>query len=100
MTKPIIGIVTKHFNKDYVRPDMYIKDEVKQAVFDNGGVAIGRSLPRDKKLIVNDKWNNNLTEEEFDNLITQINLCDGIIFQGRGACDNYEIIAMIIIFQH
>lgn len=93
MTKPIIGIVTKHFDKDYVRPDMYIRDEVKQAVFDNGGVAIGILLPRDEKLTVNDKWNNNLTEEEFNNLITQINLCDGIIFQGGGACDNYEIIA-------
>lgn len=93
MTKPIIGIVTKHFDKDYVRPDMYIRDEVKQAVFDNGGVAIGILLPRDEKLTVNDNWNNNLTEEEFNNLITQINLCDGIIFQGGGACDNYEIIA-------
>ena len=72
MTKPIIGIVTKHFDKDYVRPDMYIRDEVKQAVFDNGGVAIGILLPRDEKLTVNDNWVNNLTEEEFNNLITQI----------------------------
>lgn len=92
MTKPIIGVISKHFFKDYIRPDMYIRDEVKQAVFDNGGIAIGILLPRDEKLKANDNWDNNLTENEFNDLIAQINLCDGIIFQGGGFCDNYEVI--------
>lgn len=91
--KPIIGIVTKHFvNESSIRPDMYIRDEVKQAVFDNGGIAIGITLPRDEITDVReDKWEDDLTEEERENLITQINLCDGIIFQGGAACDYYEM---------
>lgn len=41
MKKPLIGIVSKHFIKDYIRPDTFIRYEVKQDVFDNGGIAIG-----------------------------------------------------------
>lgn len=92
MKKPIIGIVSKHYLKEQIRPDMYIRDEVKQAIFDNGGIAIGILLPKFEKKDVCDKWNNNLTTEEYDNLISQIDLCDGIIIQGGGACDNYEMI--------
>lgn len=92
MNKPIIGIVSKHFLKDCIRPNMYIRDEIKQALFDNGAVAIGILLPKDEKLDVEDIWNNNLSQEEWDALIMQINLCDGIVFQGGGACDNYEMI--------
>ncbi len=39
--KPIIGIVSKHFLKEEIRPDMFIRDEIKQSIFDNGGIAIG-----------------------------------------------------------
>lgn len=92
MNKPIIGIVSKHYSKKQIRTDMYIRDEVKQAVFDNNGIAIGLLLPKMEKNDVCDKWSNNFTEEEYDNLIFQINLCDGIIIQGGGACDNYEMI--------
>ena len=38
--KVIIGIVAKHYNLNRKRIDSYIRDEVKQAVFDNGGIAI------------------------------------------------------------
>lgn len=35
--KPIIGIVSKHYaNYKTQRTDTYIRDEVKQAIFDNG----------------------------------------------------------------
>ena len=90
--KPIIGIVSKHFLKDEIRPNMFIRDEIKQAIFDNGGIAIGIILPKDEKIDVEDKWKNNLSKDEYNNLIAQINLCDGILFQGGGACDNYEMI--------
>lgn len=36
MSKPIIGIVSKHFVKNGIRPNTYIRDEIKQAIFDNG----------------------------------------------------------------
>ena len=90
--KPIIGIVLKHFLKEEIRPNMFVRDEVKQAIFDNGGIALGIILPKDEKADVEDKWENNLSKDEYNNLIAQINLCDGIVIQGGGACDNYEMI--------
>lgn len=92
MSRPIIGIVSKHFTENKVRPNTYIRDEVKQAIFDNGAVAIGILQPKDEVLDVGDKWNNNLSANEYNNLIMEINLCDGIVFQGGRACDNYEMI--------
>ncbi len=92
MRKPIIGIVSKHFAENSERPNTYIRDEVKQAVFDNEAIAIGILLPRDEVLDVADNWTNNLSQDEYNDLITQVNLCDGIIFQGGEACDNYEMI--------
>ena len=44
--KPIIGIVSKHL----------LKNEIKQAIFDNGGIAIGILLPKNEKIDVEDKW--------------------------------------------
>lgn len=90
--KPIIGIVLKHLLKEEIRPNMFIRDEIKQAIFDNGGIAIGIILPKNEKNDVTDKWENNLNDIEYNNLISQIKLCDGILFQGGGACDNYEMI--------
>lgn len=90
--KPIIGIVTKHYLKNDIRPDMYIRDEVRQVIYDNDGIAIGITLPKDELVDVCDNWSNNLTKEEYNDLIIQINLCDGIVIQGGGACDNYEMI--------
>ena len=31
---------------------MFIRDEIKQAIFDNGGIAIGIILPKDEKLML------------------------------------------------
>lgn len=94
MKKSIIGIVSKHYKSSLnkVRPDMYIRDEIKQAIFDNGGICIGILLPKDEINATGKNWNNNLTSGEYSNLITQIKLCDGIIFQGGDFHDNYEMI--------
>lgn len=92
MNKPIIGIVSKHIAENNIRPNAYIRDEVKQAIFDNDAIAIGILLPKDEVLDVGDKWSNNLSISEYNNLIAQINLCDGVVFQGGEVCDNYEMI--------
>lgn len=92
MKKPIIGVVSKHLISNSIRPNTYIRDEIKQAIFDNDAIAIGILLPKDEILDVGDKWNNNLSQNEYNNLISQINLCDGIVFQGGKVCDNYEMI--------
>lgn len=96
MKKVIIGILSKHYiNYKNNRTDTYIRDEVKQAIFDNGAIAIGilQSDGNIKRLKEKDIWKNNLNEKEYENLICQINLCDGIIFQGGAQSDNYECIA-------
>lgn len=89
---PIIGIVSKHYTKDSLRPDTYIRDEVKQAIFDNGGVCIGILPPDSDIKRITDCWNYDLSKNEYENLITQIKLCDGIIIQGGSCSDNYECI--------
>ena len=92
--KVVIGIVAKHNPSNSGCEKIYITDATKQAVFDNGGIAIG-ILPTEKE--VNYKgnmniWSDELTEIERKNLILQIEMCDGIILQGGLEMDNYEFI--------
>ncbi len=93
MKKPVIGIVSKHYaTYKTERTDTFIRDEVKQAVFDNGGVAIG-ILPTENKINYSgDDWEDNLDEQSREKLFSQIKLCDGIILQGGAETDNYECI--------
>ncbi len=91
--KPIIGIVSKHYAKyKDSRTDTFVGDELKQAVFDNGGVAIGILPTEDKIKYSGDNWRDDLSKVEKENLISQIKLCDGIILQGGIETDNYESI--------
>lgn len=87
----IIGIVAKHNPKNIGCEKTYVTDATKQAIFDNGAIAIG-ILPTEKLVNYkeNDKWENDLNELEENNLISQIKLCDGIILQGGREMDNYE----------
>ena len=56
--KVIIGIVAKHrdADRDLTRMDIRIRDEVKQAVFDNGAIAIGILSPNNKVQFSGDNW--------------------------------------------
>lgn len=91
--KPIIGIVSKHIEVENKRQDALIRDEVKNAVFDNGGIAIGILSPENEVNFVpngKDNWPEYLTQEEKEEIIAQIKLCDGIILQGGKDSDKYE----------
>lgn len=88
--KVIIGIVAKHYRKNNSRLETFIRDEVEQAIFDNGAIAIGILPPNVDKISAKDKWYEQLTTEEKHNFYEQINLCDGIILQGGGFIDEYE----------
>lgn len=90
MNKPVIGIISKHFEKDEIRQNTYIRDEVKQAIFDNDAIAIGILPPNFEKVQAKNDWKDNLTLKEKQDLINQINLCNGIILQGGGFSDEYE----------
>lgn len=92
--KVIIGIVSKHNPKNTGCEKTYITDATKQAVFDNGAIAIGILPP---KFEINYKgneniWYDDLNEIEKNNLISQIQICNGIILQGGIEMDNYEFI--------
>lgn len=87
MHKPIIGIVAKYRSGDKTkdgphRVDTRIRNEVKQAVFDNGGIAIGIISPNAELQLVGDDWQKYADQIDAENLIRQIELCDGIILQG------------------
>lgn len=72
----------------------YITDATKQAIFDNGAIAIG-ILPTEIHVNYkgnNSEWEDTLTEIQKNNLISQIELCNGIILQGGLEMDNYEFI--------
>lgn len=89
--KPVIGIVAKRVILNKTRENTFIRDEVKQAVFDNGGIAIGILTPNEEiNYLKNDTWRDNLSEEKKANLIAQINICDGLILQGGRTTDSYE----------
>lgn len=92
MSKPIIGIVAKYRDGDEnkKRVDLRIRSEVKQAIFDNGGVAISILPPNENKVKITNNYHEQFTTGEEHNLYAQINLCDGIILQGGDVSDQYE----------
>ena len=88
--KVIIGIVSKHYNIDKKRTDSYIRDEVKQAIFDNGGIAIGILSPNEEILYCRNNWEDFEQELLKEDIIAQLNLCDGIIIQGGTTNEPFE----------
>ena len=94
MKKPIIGIVAKYVEEHQGRQEALIRDELKNAIIDNGGIAIG-ILPSETQVEYTpingaDSWEETLTKQQKEDLITQINLCDGIILQGGKDSLKYE----------
>ena len=90
MNKVIVGIVSKHFLKNYNRPDIFIKEELKQAIYDNEAIAIGILPTFAEKIRATNTWTDRLTKKEKEDLLFQLKLCDGIILQGGGFSDEYE----------
>lgn len=88
--KIIIGIVSKHIPPNNKKHNTYIRDEVKQAIFDNGGIAIGILPTEEVANYTDDNWHDNMNDIEKNNLIKQLELCDGLILQGGLETDNYE----------
>ena len=88
--KVIIGIVGKHYISDKKRTDSYIRDEVKQAIFDNGALAIGILSPNEELFYCENNWMQFEDKLLKSDIIGQIKLCDGIILQGGITNEAYE----------
>ena len=88
--KVVIGIVAKHVKIKQAEINSLIHDEVKQAIFDNGGIAIGILSPNDKIIYAGNDWKNYEDEIRKSEIINQLNLCNGIILQGGITCEAYE----------
>ena len=99
MKKPIIGILAKHLIRNSPRLDLYIRDEVKDAIFYNGATPIGlvpSTVGMDLVMTVDEKkvsadLDSHLTFVEKELLVEQIKMCDGVVFQGGAESDAYEI---------
>ena len=83
--KPIIGIVAK-YKRDYwgERQDALIRDEVRTAILKSGGIAIGILSTLEELDFARGKTfdENCLSEEQQQDFIRQIELCDGLVLQG------------------
>ncbi len=90
MDKVIIGIVAKHIKDDKIRTNSLIRDEVKQAIFDNGGIAVGILSPNNELLYSIDDWKKYEDKIEQEKIIKQINLCNGIVLQGGSTNEAFE----------
>lgn len=88
MRKSIIGIVLKTSRNQNEKT--FIKNDMKQAIFDNGGIAIGIIPSTTARNHALNNWKNNLTKEDKNNIIAQLNMCNGIIIQGGNYSCIYE----------
>ena len=92
--KPIIGIISKYNETKDERYEALISDEIKNAIIDNGGIPIG-ILTTETKINFfrsEEKFDveKTLTKKQQQDLIAQLNLCDGIILQGGLISLQYE----------
>ena len=85
----IIGIVAVHKKTEDKRTNSLIRDEVKQAIFDNGGIAIGILSPNEEIMYADNNWKEKEDLIKKDKIIEEIKLCDGIILQGGSTTEAY-----------
>lgn len=91
-SKPIIGIVSKHVEVENKRQYALISDEMKSAIFDNGGIAIGILSSENEVGFVKGEVDLPIifSQDEKEKIVAQIKLCDGIILQGGEYSEKYE----------
>ena len=95
MSKPIIGIVAKPLLKSQIPKSLWkrltINDEFRQLIVDNGGIPLGIIPNRYQGHSDTSDTLEKLSKQDYDDLMQEISLCDGIILQGGLTSDTYEI---------
>lgn len=99
--KPIIGIVTRPSKDDIGKTASVCLDGFRRALITNGAVPIGIIPPQDVNY-VDTKGSDIglLTDEDKEVLIRQIELCDGIIFQGGNRWYSYDVFICDYCIKH
>ena len=94
MAKPVVGIVAKHMKLEkYSRPDRpysMIYDEVRKAVMDHGATPIGILSPSREIRRTRDHVRDYVSNEEIAAINEQLELCQGLIFQGGLYITDFE----------
>ena len=100
MKKPVIGIVMKHYKKGHP-DDTVIHGTIKRAIFQMGGLGIG-IVPPCAGMVrsVDMAPEKRLTRAEQEDLTDQLALCDGVILQGGGYNDAYEVFVARYCLEH
>ena len=99
--KPIIGIVSRPLLRDNeVRLDA-VNNMSRRTIIKNGGIPLGVLPSQDINYY--DTLSENipkLTDEEKEDIIKQINLCDGILFQGGNRWYEYDEFILNYVIEH
>ena len=99
--KPIIGIVSRPLLRDNeVRLDA-VNNMSRRSIIKNGGIPIG-ILPSQDINYYDTKAEDlhKLTEEEKEDIIRQIKLCDGLLFQGGNRWYEYDEFILDYAIEH
>ena len=99
--KPIIGIVSRPLLRDNeVRLDA-VNNMSRRSIIKNGGIPIG-ILPSQDLDYYDTKGEDipKLTEQEKEDIINQIKLCDGILFQGGNRWFEYDEFIMKYVIEN
>lgn len=89
--KPIIGVIARPNGSTTVRDVFYINKEINDAVIKNGGISIIILPPVLEKLADNNIENTSkLTDEQYEDIKRQVDLCDGIICPGGDEFFDYD----------
>ena len=75
---PIIGIITREYISEEKHPISIIYKDIEKSIIKNGGIPIGITLNKNFKKI--------------------IDICDGIIFQGGDAFEEYDLEALKYLY--
>ena len=89
--KPVIGIISRPIKDELDRSTNLVFDKCRSAIIRNGGIPMG-IMPTSDIDYYNTltKYIKEMTEEEKEDIIVQINRCDGILLQGGARWFNYD----------
>lgn len=100
MKKPIIGIVLRPVKTSKNRDSFMALDNIRKVISNCGGIPLGILPPNDLTYTLDFYPNRELKEETKQELVSLINLCDGIVFQGGSRWYSYDEFIASYVIEH